>query len=237
MFRCYAIRVIAVLGAAWVGVGAPPIVPTERDREETRIEKLSLDEIVQRLPRRVTGKDGTLGDMVNFLITGSEDKMDKGLRAAGWVRVDRTKEEAILHAIKVTIEKGSYTEMPMSELFLFGRSQDFGYAKALPIEVVSSRHHFRLWKSQLQTLDGKAVWVGAGTHDIGIERDRRTRRISHKIDPEVDREREFIADSMNETGMVKELRYQRPADPVREAATATGARYRSDGRILVILLK
>ena len=33
------------------------------------------------------------------------------------------------------------------------------------------------------------VWVGAGTHDIGFEKDQRNGKVTHKIDPAVDGER------------------------------------------------
>ena len=62
--------------------------------------------------------------------------------------------------------------MPMSQLELFGRVQDFGYAQADPLRVVASRHHFRIWKTPF-TAGGETVWAGAGTHDIGFDKDNR----------------------------------------------------------------
>jgi len=44
-------------------------------------------------------------------------------KAASWVRVDRSKSEAVLHAVLSSTTKQSYVEMPMSELYLFGRVQ------------------------------------------------------------------------------------------------------------------
>ncbi len=237
MFSQLSILALMFLAVASQWIAGVSRGSAAKDQQTDVVAKLPLDEIIQRVPRRVAGKDRTPGDMVNFLIVGSEDAVESALQAAGWVKVDRTKEGAILRAIDIMLQKGSYTQMPISELFLFGRSQDYGFAKALPIEVVTTRHHFRLWKAPQETADGRTVWIGAGTHDIGIERDRRDRHITHKIDSDVDKEREFIGDSLNETGMVRELRYLRPSDPVREATTATGAPFHSDGRVLVVLLK
>lgn len=230
---------MTVLGLSLlVSIGAPFAPPHSRSsQKDTAAERLSLGEIVKRLPRRVSAKDGTPGDMVNFLIVGSRESMEGSLRAAGWVKVDRTNEDAVLNAVLQTLEKKPYLEMPMSKLYLFDRAQDYGFAKALPIEVVASRHHFRIWHAPWLSSDGQVIWIGTGTHDIGIERDRRNRRLTHKIDPDVDKEREFIADSLNETGKVRELRYETPSDPVRTAATATGGSFHSDGRVLVIRLK
>jgi hypothetical protein len=80
------------------------------------------------------------------------------------------------------------------------------------------------------------VWAGAGTHDIGFDRDQRNNGITHKIDPQTDGERDYIADSLMQTGMVVKALYMTPTDPVREAKTATGSSFTSDGRTLLIYL-
>src|SRR5437879_671513 len=41
-----------------------------------------------KIPRRVNDKDGHPGDMVNFLILGSQSAVEQGFKAAGWVKVD-----------------------------------------------------------------------------------------------------------------------------------------------------
>jgi len=126
--------------------------------------------------------------------------------------------------------------MPMSELRLYGRAQDFGYAQADPLQVVASRHHFRLWKAPFD-LDGQSVWIGAGTHDIGFERDQRNNGITHKIDPNTDAERDYIRDSLTQTGMTVKTTYMTATNPVTSARTATGGQFHSDGRTLIVYLK
>lgn len=200
-------------------------------------KKLTLAEFTRRLPVRVEDKDGTAGDMVNFVLVGSRQQAEKALAAAGWKKVDRTKTEAALRAILSTVQKRPYTELPMSELFLFGRAQDFGYAHAAPLRVVAERHHFRLWEAPWETTQGETIWIGAGTHDVGFEEDKRTGKVTHKIDPEVDKEREFIGESLHEAGQVAGMGYLTPPNPVQEATTAHGGPFHSDGRVLVIILR
>lgn len=200
-------------------------------------EKVTLTEFAELLPRRVEDKQGTPGDMVNLVLVGSRAQVEKTVESAGWKLVDRTTTGAVLRAVLSTIQKKVYVELPMSELFLFGRPQDYGYAHADPIAVAMERHHFRLWESPWQTPDGRDIWVGAGTHDIGLEEDQRTGDITHKIDPEVDKERDFIGATLEQTGRVAGLGYVHPPEPVLEAATAHGGPYFSDGRILVLVLR
>jgi hypothetical protein len=189
--------------------------------------------LIDQIPRRVTDPNGIPGDRVNFVLIGSQEQVQSALKTAGWVVVDRTKEEAVLDGILSSLSMESYVTMPMSILMLFGRPQDFGYAQADPLKVVASRHHFRLWKAPFD-LQGQTVWAGAGMHDVGFDRDQRNNGITHKIDPNSDHERDYIRDSLVQTGLVVKTDYITPADPVLKAKTATGSEYTSDGRTLLV---
>jgi len=191
--------------------------------------------MVDRIPRRVTDAQGNAGDNTNFMVIGPEEKVLQTFEAAGWVKVDREKKDAVVHTILATLTKQAYVELPMSELTLFGRVQDYGLAHAVPIQVIAQRHHLRLWKAPFQT-GGQEIWVGAATHDIGFDRDNRNNGITHKIDPNVDDERDFVSNSLNETGLVAKISYVIPTQASKEARTATGATFHSDGRVLIVHL-
>ena len=188
-----------------------------------------------KIPRRVTDKEGHPGDMVNFLILGPEPAMQQVFTTAGWVKVDADVEDAILHGVLESISKESYVTMPMSQLYLFGRPQDYGWAHAEPISVVKTRNHLRIWKAPFQVI-GETLWVGAATHDIGLERDQRNNGITHKIDPDIDLERDYLEKTLSSTGRVAEIAYFLPDNPLREAKTATGGSFHSNGKVLVIKL-
>jgi hypothetical protein len=191
--------------------------------------------LIDSIPLRVSDPNGAPGDRVNFIIIGSKDQMQAALKAAGWVVVDRSEKDAIMRGIFASFSKEAYVTLPMSELRLYGRAQDFGYAQADPLRVVASRHHFRLWNAPFD-LDGQTIWVGAGTHDIGFDRDQRNNGITHKIDPKTDGERDYIRDSLTQTGMVVKTGYITPTAPVLTARTATGSEFTSDGRTLLVYL-
>jgi hypothetical protein len=193
-------------------------------------------EIIDRIPRRVLDAGGDLGDNTNFVIVGSEQNVLDTFKQSGWVQVNKDTKDALLHGLLETLTKQSYVEMPMSVLTLFGRPQDYGLAHAEPIAVVAQRHHLRLWKAPYP-VDGQELWVGAATHDVGFDRDNRPgKKITHRIDPDVDAEREYVGRSLEETGLVAKLSYVMPSAPSKGARTATGAGFHSDGRVLVITL-
>jgi LssY C-terminus len=210
------------------GASAPAVI------DESKLPKLT-QAILDQIPTRVSDAAGNLGDRVNFLIVGSETQLTQALQSAGWVQVNRTVADAFIEGALATFSKQAYTQLPMSELQLYGRPQDFGYAQADPLVVVAARHHFRIWKAPIE-VDGQTLWVGAGTHDIGIEKDKRNGKLTHKIDPETDLEREHIAQTLQGTGEVAKLYYMTASKPVTNAMTATGGSFKSDGRTLTIIL-
>ena len=192
--------------------------------------------LLDTVPTRVVDAQGHLGDRVNFFIVGSEDKVQAAFRAAGWVPVDRSDKDAVMRGLFASLSKESYVTLPMSTLTLFGRPQDYGYAQGDPLRVVATRHHFRIWKAPF-TLEGQTVWAGAGTHDIGFDRDQRNNHLTHKIDPDTDKEREYIPASLQQTGMVVKVDYISASTPVKEAKTAHGEAFHSDGRTVIVYLQ
>jgi len=188
-----------------------------------------------KIPRRIGDKDGNPGDMVNFLILGDEEQMKKVFTTAGWVKVDANVESTVFSGIIASMSKESYLTMPMSPLYLFGRPQDYGWAHAEPIAVVASRNHLRVWKAPF-TAAGQMLWVGAATHDIGFEKDQRNNGITHKIDPDIDLERGYVEKTLSSTGLVAEVTHFTPNNPMKEARTATGGSFHSNGQVLVLKL-
>jgi hypothetical protein len=196
----------------------------------------ALAKDLQSLPRRVNDEFKHPGDMVNFILIGSEKQVQDALAAADWRVADTSTPGALAKAILMATQKQDYLQMPMSQLYLFGRVQDFGYEQAEPYAMVASRHHFRIWKSTL-VYKGMPVWAGAGTHDIGFEKDQRNGKVTHKIDPLVDGERDHIGQSLQQAGQIRMMQYFAPSDLVQDARNATGGGYQSDGRLLVIFLQ
>jgi hypothetical protein len=146
--------------------------------------------------------------------------------------------DTLLSGLIASISKESYLTMPISQLFLFGRSQDYGWAHAEPIQVVASRHHLRLWRAPF-TVNGETLWVGAATHDIGFGRDQRNTSatsITHKIDPDIDLERDYVEKTLISTGQVAELSHFLPSKPMQSATTATGGSFHSGGQVLILQL-
>ncbi len=192
--------------------------------------------LLDSIPRRITDQSHSPGDMVNILIVGTEEEMVKAFTTAEWVKVDKSVGSTVLAGLLDTFEKKDYLTMPMSTLYLFDRPQDYGFAHGEPVKVMMSRNHLRVWKSAHQ-VNGRPLWCVAATHDIGFEHDQRNNGVTHKIDPAIDGEREYVNQTLSGTGLVSARGHVVPTNALTEAKTATGRGFHSDGRILVLVLK
>ena len=85
------------------------------------------------------------------------------------------------------------------------------------------------------TTDGREIWLGASTHDIGL--DVHLGVVSHAIDPDLDAERGKVGADLLAGGLVSAERLVTPPNPLSEGKTATGGTWKTDGRLLVIELK
>jgi LssY C-terminus len=210
--------------------------PTQKTVSAPDLAHLLSPQLFADIPRRVGDLQGNPGDMVNFSLIGTQEQVTKAFAGAGWVQVDKTTQDAVVHGLMSTLSHAAYTEMPMSTLYLFGRSQDLSFARAAPLEVAAIRHHLRVWKTT-ETVGGEAFWVGSATHDNGFEKDQRNGGVTHHIDANVDQERDFLQQSFAGAGVLAGAAYVLPANPLTTAKTATGGSFQSDGRIVVMDLK
>ncbi len=149
------------------------------------------------LSRTKTG-NGILGDPVNISIIGQEDDIHAVMRQAGWTKADPITLRSSLGIVLSTLKHTSYPAAPVSNLYLFDRPQDFAYQ----LEVDGSatkRHHVRFWKvPEGWHLPGgeKVDYLAAGTFDCGVGIVSTTLQITHKIDQDVDKERDYIINSL-----------------------------------------
>ncbi|MBV8820655.1 MAG: LssY C-terminal domain-containing protein, partial [Acidobacteriaceae bacterium] len=100
----------------------------------------------------------------------------------------------------------------------------------------AKRHHLRIWK-QPGTYNGREIWLAAATHDIAISNAKAGTKWSHRIDPHIDRERDWVATDLLYIGTAAAYAdVDRPAVP-RNTENATGDRILTDGKISVLELK
>jgi hypothetical protein len=197
-----------------------------------RVDVSELNETIKLLPPQALDGEGRQGDMINMMFLAKEDDLKLAFARAGWINPDKS----IPHIVwRLMWQRTHYTKLPMYSLYVFGRVQDYSFVMPDPNSIVSQRHHLRIWKTGNE-VDGVPLWAGAATHDVSIEFVKHTFHIFHRIDPNVDAERDFIAANLAQTLQFTREEYMDCAKPVFSAENATGERYYSDSRLLVLEL-
>jgi hypothetical protein len=189
-----------------------------------------LREMINFLPSRTVDGQGREGDMLNLIFIAKGRDLEVAFERAGWVKTDRSNPAIFWHLLR---QRKHYVKLPMSRLYVFGRAQTYSYALPDPASIVARRHHIRIWKTDYQ-MDGTPIWVGAATHDIALQIEITKLRIGHRIDPQVDAERDFIAGNLADTRLVTHEDYLHCVDPVFKGQTTTGGTYYSDSRMLLV---
>jgi len=171
------------------------------------------------------------GDPVNLVLLGSASDVADAFEKAGWLSPVRGSVRTVTREIFDGLSNRQATAAPLSSQYFEGRRQDVAYELAGP--NARYRHHARFW-----LLDSTAtVWVGAATKDVGVKVNPLKGRFTHRIDPEIDGERDRIVQELEATDCADLVDYA----PVPGAAThgrnASGQAFVTDGRAAVIRVR
>uniref|UniRef100_A0ABS1FJ99 LssY C-terminal domain-containing protein n=1 Tax=Corynebacterium antarcticum TaxID=2800405 RepID=A0ABS1FJ99_9CORY len=147
---------------------------------------------------RARTSDGLLGDPINLALDGTAREIHRAMTKAGWILADDVTLRSSLGIIRSALLRKSYPQAPVSPLLVFGRKQCLAYQQEVDGNA-SQRHHVRFWRCP----DGwylpggiRAQWVAAGTYDRAVGLSLFTLQITHKIDADIDVERDHIVSSL-----------------------------------------
>ncbi|MGF7178850.1 LssY C-terminal domain-containing protein [Tunturiibacter psychrotolerans] len=192
-----------------------------------------LKTLVTAAPLRVYTKDNKPSDLTNLMFIGSQQELIAAFQEAGWFEADSLSMGSAAKSIQATIRGAGYTNAPVSLLMINGKPPDLVFQKSL--DTFAKRHHIRIWKEP-GTYQGRDVWIGAATHDIAISTEKAKTKWSHRIDPHIDREREWIETDLLFKGTATSYALvDRPHVP-KKTTNATGDELLTDGQLSVLVI-
>ena len=172
---------------------------------------------------RTRTSDGLLGDPVNLAVDGTARQIHEAMTACGWTLADDVTLRSSWGIVASSVFRRSYPAAPVSPLHLFGRMQCLAYQQEVGGDA-AQRHHVRFWRCPdgwLLPGGHRVQWLGAGTYDRAVGLSLFTLQVTHKIDADIDVERDYIVDS---------LRYHVPGARVRVLENfSTGYHHRNGG--------
>jgi hypothetical protein len=185
-----------------------------------------------RAPRHTTTARGNQGDAVNVAFIGTEEELHRTLAAAGWYAADPvTMRTSLRIAADVVLQK-PYPHAPVSDLYLWGRTQDAAFEQPVG-DSPKQRHHVRFWRSDEVDRQGEPLWLGAATYDERVEISRTTGGITHRIGPDIDRERNKLVGDTARAGLLDGYYWVDRFHRDREGRNGGGDPYHTDGRLAV----
>jgi hypothetical protein len=133
-------------------------------------------------------------DIVNVILIGSPNQMDRAFHASGWSLAQRKSPMSLFRMYHALAKRLGYPRAPMNALTLNGVPSAFVHQKTL--DTVERRHHVRLW----QYPQKENVWLGAAAEDVGFRFE--VTHWTHYTDPDIDNERAKIVNDLAFTGCV-----------------------------------
>jgi hypothetical protein len=173
-------------------------------------------------------------DITNLLLVASPDALRRAFADAGWSGAAGLTPLSKFETLRAVVEDRGYSEAPVSVLLLDGNPPDLVFEKTL--NTFARRHHLRIWRRPA-SFRGKPVWAVAATHDIGIDLSPAERTFIHRIDPQIDRERDKVVNDLLFAGHVEAFDLVARPDVPRKGQNATGDSLETDGRIAILLLR
>lgn len=193
-----------------------------------------LEPMVDDMPVRTRAPNSNReSDLINVMFIGSGDQISRAFTAAGWTQATTVTMRSRVLGARAVVERQGYRDQPMSTLLVNDEPPGMFWQKSL--NDMSKRHHVRLWK-QDETWNGEQIWIGAATHDIDYAYLRHGQPMTHKIEENIDLERDKILHDVEFTSCADVADYvERPHAP-QLAHNATGDPMETDGRIAIVHL-
>ena len=98
------------------------------------------------------------------------------------------------------------------------------------------RHHVRIWRAP-QAHDGRPRWAASATHDTGIKFARAERTFTHRVETDIDLERQTVVDDLRFAGVRERSAFARRVGMPASLTNATGDVMTTDGRVAVLVLR
>jgi hypothetical protein len=194
------------------------------------------DDVIAKLPQHCFSITGVQMDPMNLIFVGTELDIKIAFRAAGWHRANPASPLHLLYGLMTALLKRPYRTGPFTPLYVNIALQDLAYQQTTRDGNFRQRHHLRIWRTGIILPSKKRIWVGAASFDTSLKIQPTPPFIHHAIDPNLDRERDRVASSLQDHGVLrlKSVPLNPPVLASQPHSNGYGAKYYTDGRAVVL---
>ncbi|WP_107765544.1 LssY C-terminal domain-containing protein [Nocardioides terrigena] len=179
---------------------------------------------------------GVLGDPINLALDGDESDIHAAMSRAGWTRADELTIGSSWRIVVSSVLRRPYPQAPVSSLFLFGQRQAFAYQQEVDGNP-SQRHHVRFWPvPDGWTLPGgfQVQWLAAATYDKAVGISLFTLQVTHRVDADIDIERDYVIDTVRYVVPEASLRVIKDYSSAFTTRNGGGDVVRTDGSLPIL---
>lgn len=169
---------------------------------------------------------------VNVILVAADDRAlvhDIGL--AGWLPTDSLSPSSMIRVIGTLAGGKEYASAPVTPSFISVKVNDMSFRHPAAPDAKGVAHVLRLWKTAIRWEGGKYIYVGQ------VSRGRSLEHVStHRINLEVDGEREFLVRSLTTAHIPMKHRDIDLVEPTT-GKNALGDLFVTDGRAVLVVLE
>jgi hypothetical protein len=151
-----------------------------------------------------TSADAIGGPMepVSFVLAGDRPSIEAAFFRAGWAEAETPSVRGLVRELWAVIADRPDPRGPATPAYFGNQPQELTFEKPGQASgSIRSRHHTRLWRTSLCLAPRcLPLWVATASYDAGIKLVAKPYLLTHRIDPQVDHERDFIAGELARGG-------------------------------------
>jgi len=214
-----------------------PLKPAvEITTETTFIVQNDIPAIFNNTPRTSEDITGKPMEPIDIIIVGSQEKLRAIFSKAGWFESDILSSKTLWRAAGATLRNKPYPEAPGVPSFWDSRPNDFAFEKSTPANSIKERHHIHFWETTYKTSEGQNIFFATAHFDQGVKLSSSLIVPTHKIDPAIDKERDFVKQDILNTGDVEKIQEFKIVEPTL-GKNQSGDQFFTDGKAYIVYLK
>ena len=181
-------------------------------------------------------KEGSVaGEPINLIILADDGQLIvDAFQKTGLIELHAVTQESVAEVVEGAVEKHI---TPISTRYVKGRPQDYGFQS--PSDSVTHRHHLRVWRYGDESWEGTPIWLVSASYDhgVGLAFSGLLPVPTHIVSPNIDDERDFVADLLGNHKMISRRLHAPGVGPYLLRSNGDWSFYFTDGDVVVVKLE
>jgi membrane-associated phospholipid phosphatase len=188
-----------------------------------------------RMPRASEDLIGGPMEPASFLLVGNIAAVRSRFSKAGWFEAETPSVRGLARELWCVIRNRPDPTGPATPSYFAAQPQDLTFELAgTESGSIRQRHHIRIWRAPATLDTREPLWVATCSYDQGVKFVKKPYLVTHRIDPRVDLEREFIDASLRGAG-ARDVGFI-AVTPPQHGKNAGGDSFTTDGKAHVVLV-